>query len=86
MHKRMTIIITILGLLAIAFPYQRSIRNAIVHVSNKIIGIDEPDNSDDTTDYLDLSEPDRPGVDSSAIYQGIDSIEMSSKEQEIIPK
>ena len=86
MHKRMMIIITILGLLAIAFPYQRSIRNAIVHVSNKIVGIDEPDTSDDATDYLDLSEPDHPGIDSSAIYQGIDSIEMSSKEQEIIPK
>jgi hypothetical protein len=86
MHKRMTIMITIVGLLAIMFPYQQSIRNAIVHTSNKIFGIDEPDTTDDTTDCLDIPEPDHPGLDSSAILQGIDSIEMSTKRQEIIPK
>ena len=68
------------------FPYQQSIRNAIVHMSNKIFGIDEPDTTDENTDYLDIPEPDHPGLDSSAVLQGIDSIETSSKEQEIIPK
>jgi len=87
MLKRLVIIVAILVLLAIILdPYQQAIKNTVTHISNSALGIDEPDTTDDMDDSLDLSEPDRSGFDSTKILQGIDSIELAPKQQEIITK
>jgi hypothetical protein len=89
MLKRLAILIAVLLLLAfILDPYTEYIKNSAEHFSHKIFGINDTATEDDADpiNNINTTIPSQPEADSIEILKGIDSIESSSKPEEIITK